>query len=159
MFGYGWHRVHVRFGNVFDDYWDIVVPSTYRFIVGGGYETTILIDESNSVDGSEMLIISLDDLVGSQIVLHVSPAHDTDSLTYLDDLLILHTSHEDILLISVGMILDDIRDFTIREYLNTFSSLCIPLFDITIVRCGQEFGSGIIKVDIFDGLRMSKEST
>ena len=159
MFGYGWHRVHVRFGNVFDDYWDIVVPSTYRFIVGGGYETTILIDESNSVDGSEMLIISLDDLVGSQIVLHVSLAHDTSDLTYLNDLLVLHTSHEDILLISVGMILDDIRDFTIREYLNTFSSLCIPLFDITIVRCGQEFGSGIIKVDIFDGLRMSKEST
>ena len=149
----------MRFGNVFDDYWDIVVPSTYRFIVGGGYETTILIDESNSVDGSEMLIISLDDLVGSQIVLHVSLAHDTDNLTYLDDLLILHTSHEDILLVSIGMILDDIWDFTIREYLNTFSSLCIPLFDITIVRCGQEFGSGIIEVDIFDGLRMSKEST
>jgi len=52
MFGDGGHRVHVRFGNVFDDYWDIVVPSTYRFIVGGGYETTILIDESNSIDRS-----------------------------------------------------------------------------------------------------------
>ena len=54
--------------------------------------------------------------------------------TYLDNLLILHTSHEDILLISIGVILDHIRDFTIREYLNTFSSLGIPLFDISIVR-------------------------
>lgn len=62
----------MRFGNVFDDNWDIVIPTTYRFIVRGGYETTILIDESNSVDGSEMLIIRLDDLVGPQIVLKVS---------------------------------------------------------------------------------------
>jgi hypothetical protein len=52
MFGDGWHRVHMRFGNVFDDYWDIVVPSTYCLVVGGGYETTILIDESNSIDRS-----------------------------------------------------------------------------------------------------------
>jgi hypothetical protein len=65
MFGYGGHRVHVRFSNVLDDYWDIVVPSTYRLVVRGGYETTILIDESNSVDGSKMLIICLDDLVRS----------------------------------------------------------------------------------------------
>ena len=62
----------MRFGNVFDDYWDIVVPSTYRLVVGGGNETTILIDEGNSVDRSEMLIVSLDDLVRSQIVLPVS---------------------------------------------------------------------------------------
>jgi hypothetical protein len=55
----------MRFGDVLDDYWDIVVPSTYRFVVGGGYETTILIDESDSIDGSKMLIISLDDLVRS----------------------------------------------------------------------------------------------
>ena len=53
----------MRFGNVFDDYWDIVIPSTYGFIVGGGYETTILIDESNSIDRPKMLIIGLDDLV------------------------------------------------------------------------------------------------
>ena len=69
--------MHVRFGNVFDDYWDIVVPSTYRFIVGGGYETTILIDESDSIDRPQMLIISLDDLVGSQIVLPISPTSYT----------------------------------------------------------------------------------
>jgi hypothetical protein len=55
----------VRFGDVFDDYWDIVVPSTYRLVVGGGYETTILIDESNSIHRSKMLIVSLDDLVRS----------------------------------------------------------------------------------------------
>lgn len=65
MFGDGGHRVHVRFSNVLDDYWDIVVPTTYRFVVRGRYETTILIDESDSIDGSKMLIISLDDLVRS----------------------------------------------------------------------------------------------
>jgi len=80
MFGHGWHRVHVRFGNVFDDYWDIVIPSTYGFIVGGGYETTILIDESNSIDRPKMLIIGLDDLVRSQIVLHVSYTSSTARL-------------------------------------------------------------------------------
>jgi hypothetical protein len=57
--------VHMRFGDVLDDYWDIVVPSTYRLVVGGGYETTILIDESNSIHRSKMLIVSLDDLVRS----------------------------------------------------------------------------------------------
>jgi hypothetical protein len=71
MFGDGGHRVHMRFGNVLDDYWDIVVPSTYRLVVGGRYETSILIDESNCIDRSKMLIISLDDLVRSQIVLPV----------------------------------------------------------------------------------------
>jgi hypothetical protein len=62
----------VRFSNVLDDYRDIVVPSTYRFVVGGGYETTILIDERNGIDRSKMLIVGLNDLVRSQIVLHVS---------------------------------------------------------------------------------------
>jgi hypothetical protein len=81
------------------------------------------------------------------------------NLTYLDNLLILHTSHKDILLISIGMVLDDIRDFTIRENLYTFSSLGIPLFDISIIRCGQELGSSIVEIDILDGLRMSEERT
>ena len=54
-------------------------------------------------------------------------------MTYLDNLLILHTSHENILLISIGMVLDNIWDFTIRKYLYTLSSLGIPLFDISIV--------------------------
>jgi hypothetical protein len=72
MFGDGWHRVHVRFGNVFDDDGDIVVPSTYRLVIGCRYETTILVDESNSIDRSKMLIISLNDLMGSQVVLQVS---------------------------------------------------------------------------------------
>jgi hypothetical protein len=65
MFGDGGHRVHVRFSNVLDDDWDIVVPSTYCLVVRGGYETTILIDESYSIDRPKMLIISLDDLVRS----------------------------------------------------------------------------------------------
>jgi len=80
MFGDGGHRVHVRFGNVFDDYWDIVVPSTYRFIVRGRNETTILIDESNSIDRPKMLIIRLNDFVRSQIVLHVSPTPHTNNV-------------------------------------------------------------------------------
>lgn len=72
MFGDGWHRVHVRFGNVLDNDWDIVVPSTYRLVIGSGNETTIFIDESNSVNRSKMLVISLDNLVRSQIVLLIS---------------------------------------------------------------------------------------
>jgi hypothetical protein len=53
----------MRFGNIFDDDGDIVVPSTYRLVIGCGYETTILIDESNSIDRSKMLVVRLDDLV------------------------------------------------------------------------------------------------
>jgi hypothetical protein len=80
-------------------------------------------------------------------------------LTYLDNLLILHTSHEYILLISIGMILDDIRNFTIRENLDTFSSLGVPLFDISIIRCRKELGSSIVEIDILDSLRMTEERT
>jgi hypothetical protein len=63
MFGDGGHRVHIRFGDIFDDDGDIVVPSTYRLVIGRGDETTVLIDESDRVDRSKMLIVCLDNLV------------------------------------------------------------------------------------------------
>jgi hypothetical protein len=66
------HRVHVRFGNVFDDDGNIVIPSTYRLVVRSGYETSILINERDRVDGSQVLIICLDDLIRTQVVLLIS---------------------------------------------------------------------------------------
>lgn len=66
------HRVHVWFGNVFDHDGNIVIPTTYRLVVRSGYETSILVYERNRVDGSQVLIICLDDLIRTQVVLLIS---------------------------------------------------------------------------------------
>lgn len=61
--------MHVRFRNVLDDNGDIVIPSTYRFIVRGRHETPIIIHERDSVDRTQVLVVGLDNLSLSQIIL------------------------------------------------------------------------------------------
>jgi hypothetical protein len=56
--------VHVRFRNVLDDDGDIVVPTTYRLVVGGRYETSVLVDKGNSVDWTQVLIVRLHNFMG-----------------------------------------------------------------------------------------------
>ena len=65
----GRHGVHVWFGDVLDNDGDIVVPSSNGFIVRGRDESTVVVDEGDGVDGSEMLVVLLDDLIGVDVVL------------------------------------------------------------------------------------------
>lgn len=64
-----WHRVHVRFGNVLDDYRDVVVPSSDCLVIRGGQEPSVVVDPCDGVDGSQMLIVLLRDLLFPQIIL------------------------------------------------------------------------------------------
>lgn len=63
------HRVHVRLGDVLDDYWDIVVPCTDRLIVRSSHESPVLVYECDGVDRSKMLVVFLDDFGSVHIIL------------------------------------------------------------------------------------------
>jgi len=65
----GRHGVHVWFGDVLDDDGNIVVPSSNGLVVRGRDEPTVVVDEGDGVDGSEMLVVLLDDLIGVDVVL------------------------------------------------------------------------------------------
>lgn len=146
--------MHVRFGDILDNDWNVVVPSTNRFVVGRSQESTVLIDESDSVDSAKMLVVCLYNLSCTSIVLPVS---GVKGQTYLDDLLICHTGQPDILLISIRVERDDIRSLPVRECLDTLSGFCVPHFDISVVGCRKEFIAFIVEGDIFDSLGVAHE--
>jgi len=70
------HRVHVGFGDIFDDDWDIKVPCSNRLIIRSGDESSIIVNEGDGVDRPKMLIILLSDFSRVHVV--------------LDDLLVHH---------------------------------------------------------------------
>ena len=59
------------FGDILDYNWDIEIPGPYSFIIGGCYKSSILIHESDCVDGTQMLVIFLRDLTRVHVVLSV----------------------------------------------------------------------------------------
>ena len=71
MQSYGRHRVHERLGDVLDDNWDVVVPSTYSFVIGGCDKTSIFVNKGDSVDWTEMLIVFLSDFSRIHVILHI----------------------------------------------------------------------------------------
>jgi hypothetical protein len=101
------HRVHVRLGNVFDDDGDIVIPPSDRLVVRSRQESSVVVDPGDGVDGSQVLIVLLRDLLLSQIV--------------LNDLLVLHTSQEDVLLVLVRVEFHTVRNLSVRKGLNTLT--------------------------------------
>ena len=62
----------------------------------------------------------------------------TKKKTYLDNLLVGHTSKEYILLILVRVEANDVGDFSIAESLQTLTSFCVPQFHLTIVSAGKK---------------------
>jgi hypothetical protein len=150
--------VHVRLGDILDDNWNIIVPTSDGLIVRCRDESSIVVHECNGVDWPKMLIIGLHDLMSSQVILNLGQLHRLKQ-TYLDDLLVLHTREKDVLLVSVWVEFDNIWYLAIRERLYAFSGFGIPEFDMFVVRCRQELGSLVVEGDIFDSLRMSKEGT
>ena len=61
--------MHVRFRNVLNDHGDIEVPCTDRLVVRRRNEASVLIDESDCVDRSKMLVIFLCDLARVYVIL------------------------------------------------------------------------------------------
>lgn len=132
------HGVHVRLGDVLDNHRNVIVPASDGFIIRSGDKSSVLIHERDGVYRAKMLIVSLHNLTLSQVILKKLlggdlPLQQTD--TYLDNFLILHTGQENILLISIRIKFDDIRDLAIRERLDTLARLCIPQLDVLIIGC------------------------
>jgi len=90
MESHSWHRVHVWFGNVLDDYGDVEIPRADRLIVRSGHKAPIFVNECDSIDRSKMLIVFLRDFARVDVVLcTVSVLGGKKSeVTHLDDLLV-----------------------------------------------------------------------
>ena len=148
------HGMHVGLGNVLDNNWNVIIPSSNRFVVGRRHESSILVDEGNGVDRSQVLVVCLDYLVRSCIVLcMVVRSHRLIEVpTHLYDLLVLHTCQEDVLLVGVRMVFDHIGNLAIREGLDALAGLCIPDLDMPIIRGRQELRALRVESDILDRL-------
>ena len=150
-----WHRVHVRFCNILDDNGDVIVPSSNGLVVRGGDESSVVIDKGDGVDGSEMLVVSLHNLVCSCIIL--KGFSRAPRLTHLNDLFVGHSRHEDVLLVGIRVKFDDVRNLSIRKRLHTFAGFRVPYLDMPVIGCREEFGALVVESDVFDGLRMAQE--
>jgi hypothetical protein len=120
------HRMHMRFGDILDYNRNIIVPSTDCLVVRGSYEPSVLIDERDSVYRAEMLIIFLNDLRGIHVVLsNISSSGRFRKKRWgnanLNDLLVRHTSKENVLLILIRMEPHYIGNLPIRKRLETLA--------------------------------------
>ncbi len=59
-------------------------------------------------------------------------------MTYLDDFLVRHACEEYVLLVFIGMELDDVGYFAVAETLYALSSLRIPQLHLAIIAAGQK---------------------
>ena len=63
--------MHVRLGDVLDHNRNVVVPRADSLVVGGGYESTILIYKRDGVHWAQVLIVFLDNLPRIHVILYV----------------------------------------------------------------------------------------
>ncbi len=85
--------MHVWLSDVLDNDRDVKVPCAYRFIIRSRDESSVLVDEGDSIDGAEMLIVFLGNVTRIHIILDASQIECqlkrvTLRETNLDDLLI-----------------------------------------------------------------------
>ncbi len=99
--------MHIRFRNILDDHWDIIIPSSNRLIIRSSNKPPILIHPSDRINRSKMLIVFLSDLSGIKIVLY--------------DLFVGHSGEEDVLFGWVRVEFHNVGDFPIRECLKALS--------------------------------------
>jgi len=76
---------------------------------------------------------------------------------YLDDLLVRHTSQENVLLVVVGMEPDNVWCLTVTKPLQTLARLSVPQFHLAVVPTRQEFPAIIGEGNILDGLDVAME--
>ena len=68
----------------------------------------------------------------------------------MDDILVRHTSEEDVLFVFVRMELDNVGDLTVAEPLDALACLCVPQLDLTVVAAREESSPVIGEGQIFD---------
>ena len=94
--GHGRHGVHGGVGDVLHVHGDVPLPHAQALVVGGGDEASVLVAEGDGVDGAQVPVVLLDDVVGARV-----PAHD---------LLVRGARQEEVLLVILGVELDAERD-------------------------------------------------
>lgn len=132
MHGNSRHRMHVWLGNVFDDNRNVVVPSSNGLVVRCRQESTVAVHKSNGVDRSKMLVVCLHNLSLPRVVLVVNADSSLAQGTHLNDLLVLHTGHEDVLFVAVRVELDHIWYLPVRERKDAFTRFRVPHLDLSI---------------------------
>ena len=61
--------MHERFGNIFDDNRNVIVPSSNGLVIRRSDKPSIFVYKGNGVDRSEMLIVFLNDFTRIDVVL------------------------------------------------------------------------------------------
>jgi hypothetical protein len=61
--------MHRRIGNQLDRHRNIKVPHAHGLVIARSNETTIVVDEGDRVDRSEVLVVLLRDIAGTDVVL------------------------------------------------------------------------------------------
>ena len=90
----------------------------------------------------------------NRVKLRSLTAHGT---RYLDDLLVRHTSQENVLLVVVGMKSDNVWCLTATKPLQTLARLSVPQFHLAVIPTRQESPPIIGEGDILDSLDVAME--
>jgi hypothetical protein len=151
--------VHVGLGDVLDDHRDVIVPPSDGLVIGCRDEPPVVVHKGDGVYRAQVLIIRLHNLMRTSVVLTRSATGSRDTITHLDDLLILHTRQPDVLLVRIGVELDHVGDLAVGESLDTFASFGVPHLEVSIIRRGYELFALVVERNVFDGLRMTEEGT
>jgi hypothetical protein len=130
------HRVHVGLCDELDGNGNTVFPGTQRFVIGGGDESAVFIDEGNGVDRTQMVVVFLHHLLRARVELY--------------DLFVRHTRKE---LVRVRWVEPDhVRNLARREPVQAFACFGIPELHVAVIGCGEEVLSCGCECDVGDGL-------
>lgn len=128
------HRMEVGLSNFFDLHWYAVFPHPQGFVVRGGDESSAFIDEFNRIDGPQVIVVFLYCVARPYVPL-VHP--------------IVGAAGEEVVLVALlGMVLDTVYHFPIREPLDALARLRVPEFDGPVKRCAKELAAVIVELDI-----------
>ena len=139
----GGEGVHVGFSDEFDGDGDVEFPGTEGFIVGGGNETTIFIDERDGVDGLQMVVVFLRHSPSAGIILH--------------DFLVRHARQELVQVVGVGF--DNVRDARSANAGGTRAGFGVPEFDVAVVGCAEEVLTGGLEGEVGDAFGVAGVGT
>lgn len=135
---------HVWFGDEFDGDGDTVFPGAEGFVVRGGDEAAVVVDEGDGVDGCQVVVVFLDQFAGAGVKLH--------------DLLVGHTGQEFVGVFGAWVEADDVGGFACAEAAETFAVFGVPELDLAVVGGCEEGGAAGVEVGVCNGLGMAGES-
>ena len=109
---HGWHRMHVRFGDIFDINGNIPLPDTDRLVISRRNKSSIVVNKSNGINGSQMAVVFLN--------------YTSRASVPTNDLLIGHTGEEEVGAFLIGIEFYRISDLSIGEPFDALTRLCVP---------------------------------